>query len=285
MADIIDVQNALVAIAAQTLYPNGTAQPSAVTAPVRIYPGWPISASLDADLLVGTCHVSVFPATAERNTSRYPKDWLTQTINTSTLTMTISSQTVTVGGTIPPSTNPHNVMVLADGQPYAYAVQTTDTLTSIATALAALIAVSISGTTSNGAVITFPAAARIEAARVGITGTMIREIRRQERQFQITAWADTPVHRDAIAQTIDVALAAIEFLTMADGYAARLIYRGSTVVDAQQKAGLYRRDLIYTVEYATTQVATATQVTQEQINVTAQDGTAAQISLVNQLNL
>ena len=285
MADIIDVQNALVAIAAQTLYPNGIGQPSAVTAPVRVYPGCPTAASLDSDLAAGTCHVSVFPSAAERNTSRYPKDWLQQTINTPTLTMTISGQTVTVGGTIPPSTNPHNVMVLADGEPYAYSVQTSDTLTSIATALAALIAVGIPGTTSSGAIITIPAPARIEAARVGITGTMIREIRRQERQFQLTAWADTPAHRDAIAQTIDVALAAIEFLTMPDGYAARLIYRGSTVIDAQQKAGLYRRDLIYTVEYATTQIATATQVTQEQINVTAQDGTAAQISLVNQLNL
>ncbi|MDA8256531.1 MAG: hypothetical protein M0Z99_12975 [Betaproteobacteria bacterium] len=285
MADIIDVQNALVAAAAQVLYPNGTGQSSAVTAPVRIYPGWPNAASLDADLSVGTCHVSVFPSAAERNTSRYPKDWLQQTINAPTLTMTISGQTVTVGGTIPPSTNPHNVMVLADGQPYAYAVQTADTLTSIATALAALIAVGISGTTSSGPVITLPAPARIEAARVGITGTMIREIRRQDRQFQITAWADTPAHRDAIAQTVDVALAATEFLTMPDGYAARLIYRGSTVIDSQQKAGLYRRDLIYTVEYATTQTATATQVTQEQINVTAQDGTTAQISIVNQLNL
>ena len=39
---------------------------------------------------------------------------------------------------------------------------------------------------------------------------------------------------------------------MPDGFGARLIYKNSMVIDALQKANLYRRDLNYHVEYATT---------------------------------
>ncbi len=51
---------------------------------------------------------------------------------------------------------------------------------------------------------------------------------------------------------IDAALAMMPFIAMPDGTAARLIYAGSTVFDQSQDAILYRRDLAYTVEYATT---------------------------------
>ena len=279
MADIIDVQNELVAVSAQALYPLGTAQPSAAAGvPVRIYPGWPISGALDEDLGAGTCHVSVFPLQLERNTSRFPKDWIDQAVSPTTLTLTVSGLTVTVGGAV---STPQNVMLSVGGQDYAYAVQATDTLTSIATALATLVP----GASNSGPIITLASSSNMKAARVGAGGTVIRELRRQERVIKMTVWADSPAHRDAIAQIVDSAMAAIQFITLPDGFAARVIYRGSPVWDNQQKANLYRRDLDYMVEYATTQTAAATQITQQQINVTAQDGTAAQISIVNQLNL
>lgn len=267
MADVADVLNALVALAAQTMYPLGTGSPSLPGFPIRIYAGWPAPQQLDADLKIGTCHVSVFPRPEERNTSRYPKDWVVQAVNTPTLTLVIAGQTITVGGTVPASGNPHNMSVLANGNPYVYSVQQgIDTLTSIATALAALIGAAITGTTSAGPVITLPIAARITAARVGVGGTSIRELRRQERQFQLLIWADTPAHRDAIAQPLDVALAALSFITLIDQSAARVIYKGSAILDNYQKDKLYRRDLFYTIEYATTQIDVETQITQEQLN-------------------
>lgn len=284
MADLSDVESALVALIAQTVYPNGTSQPSAAGIPVKVYAGWPTQSQLDADLAAGTAHVTVFPRAEERNTTRYSKDWQGLSTSTPTLTLTVAGQTITVGGTVPPAGNPHNVSVLANGQSFAYAVQPTDTLTSIATALATLIAAGIAGTTSSGAVITLPSSARIAAARVGVTGTLIREIRRQERVFQLTVWADTPAHRDAVAQPVDVALAATQFLTLSDQSAARLIYKSCIITDLLQKAKLYRRDLLYIVEYATTQTATATQITQEQINLGAQDDTGAAVS-TTQVNL
>jgi len=174
--------------------------------------------------------------------------------------------------------------VIANGQSFLYAVQTSDTLTSIATALASAIAVGIPGTTNTGAVITLPNSARIAAARVGINGTLIRELKRQERLFQLSIWTDTPDHRDAVAGMLDVALAATQFLTLTDQTQARLIYKGSMIDDSKQKDRLYRRDLLYTVEYATTQTTTGTQILTEQINVAGQNSNQAQIGTV-QVNL
>jgi hypothetical protein len=190
-------------------------------------------------------------------------------MNAATLTLTINGQQITVGGAVPPANNPHNLSVLANGKPYVYAVQTSDTLNSIAAALASLIAADIPGTGAAGAVVTLPGTGRIGAARVGVTGTAVREVRRQERHFQITVWADTPAHRDAVAQPVDLVLATTKFLTMPDGFAARLIYKNSPISDSLQKTRLFRRDLIYLVEYATTQTETETQITQDQLGVAA----------------
>jgi hypothetical protein len=47
----------------------------------------------------------------------------------------------------------------------------------------------------------------------------------------------------------------MRFIALADGTAARLIFSGTATFDQSQDAILYRRDLIYTVEYATTVTA------------------------------
>lgn len=267
MADLVDVENELVQLIASTIYPNGTSQASVTGVPTTIYVGWPTASNLDADLAAlaiggGKMHVTVFPLDAERNTTRYPRAWQQVQAPAVTLTLTQAGQQVTVGGTV---STPQNVVLMVGYKPYVYAVQATDTLASIAASVAALI----SGATAAGAVITVPNSLLITAARVGAAGTNIMEVRRQERVFQITVWADTPAHRDAAAQAIDVALAQMEFITLADQTAARLIYRGSFVDDMVQKANLYRRDLRYSVEFATTVTETDTQITQTQLNTSA----------------
>ncbi|MFC4526413.1 hypothetical protein ISN76_12925 [Dyella halodurans] len=266
MADVIDVMNALVATMAQVIYPNGTAQPPSTGLQTVIYPGWPQSSQLDADLAGfsngkgGRIHVTVYASGNEKNTTRYSNDWQTLSVPNPTLTASIAGQTVTIGGTV---STPQNMALLVNGAGYTYAVQPADTLTSIATALAALVP----GASNTGPVITFPATARIQAARVGGVGTAFREVRRQQRLFQVTIWADTQADRETTAQAIDVPLAATEFLTMSDGTAARIIYQSSRLDDMTQKANLYRRDLTYLVEYATTQTAQATQVVMTQENI------------------
>lgn len=270
MADINDVETALVNLIAAVLYPNGTGQASAAGVPVVVYPGWPTASRLDADLLTGKTHVTVFPTAVERNTSRYPRVWEQQTLNAATIGMAVAGQQVTIGGAMPVPFTPHVLNVMVNGLPHPYQVLATDSLGSIAAALAALVAVDLPGTAAAGAVITLPAGARINAVRVGVTGTAIRELRRQEREFRISVWSDTPDHRRAVAGIVDVALGAVDRVVMPDGTGARVLYRSNMDVDNQQKAKLYRRDFMYSVEYATTQTEVETQITQEQLNSSSQ---------------
>jgi len=120
------------------------------------------------------------------------------------------------------------------------------------------------GTISSGAVITLPVGVSAQAARVGTTGIVTTEWERQEQLFQITVWAPDSPTRATIGAAIKAALAQINFLTMIDGFGARCRYKSSRLSDEVQNAAVYRRDLFYTVEYATTvteQVATVVAVT------------------------
>ena len=283
MADLNDVCNALVTLATQTIYPNGTGQISAIlgAASCKIYQGWPIPQQLDTDLQNGLVNVSIFPSQSERNTTRYSKDWQQLSINTPTLTTTVAGQTITIGGTI---SSPQNVMALVDNKSFVYPVQSNDTLTSIATALAALIAAQVTGTSSAGAVITIPNGKKLQVARAGAYGKNIREIKRQERLFQITVWANTPDLRTSAASLLDAAFADISRITLADQTIARLTYKGSMMSDGNEKNRIYRRDLNYTVEYATTQTATDTAIVTIQENVSSQIDGATSAILAVQIN-
>lgn len=275
MADLSDVSNALVSLLAQIIYPNGSGNASAVGASCRIYMGWPQSQQLNADLLAGYCHISVFPTQNERNTSRYLRVWQPLPVTVPTLTLTQNNNSVTVGGAV----SVCNVALLVQGQNYAYAVKATDTLTSVATALAALI----TGATSSGAVITLPTNANLQALKIGVGGTMAREVRRQERVFMMAIWSPTAALRDAIAKLIDAALVDMTFMALPDLSMAHVNYKGSVVVDERQKSALYRRDLNYAIEYATTETTGAMEVTQIATNIdSVLDGpaTAASTPLV-----
>jgi hypothetical protein len=263
MADCADVEAELVSRLAQIIYPNGTGLASIVNKACRIYRGWPVPASLDADLAADIINVTVYPRDNEQPTTRYPREWRELPVPTPSLTLTAGSTTITVGGT---PASPLNAAARVNGKSYVYPVQAGDTLTTIATALAALINVDTTAT-STGPVITVPGA-RSLIARVGTVGGLIRETRRQKRSFQITFWCSTPALRDLIARACDAALADITFLTMPDGTAARILYERSTVSDRVEREGLYRRDLFYSVEYATTDSTTGAQIVTELFNIT-----------------
>lgn len=267
MADLTDVSDALVALIAAAMYPAGTSQPSATGVQTIVYAGWPQASQLDADLAgipkgAGRMHITVFPTKTEKNNTRYPQDLQVQSITSATLTLTVNGQQITIGGTV---SLPQNVALLIGAQAYTYAMQQGDTLASIAAALAALVP----SATASSAVITIPAGSIIRAARAGGSGTEISEIRRQQRVFQITIWADTPDNRRAAAKVIDPMLSALEFITLADDSAARIIYQSSCDDDMPQKANCYRRDMLYQIEYATTIAYDATAVVVQQENVSA----------------
>ncbi|MDE1179496.1 hypothetical protein [Paraburkholderia sp.] len=235
---------------------------------MRIFPGWPVASSLDSDLEAGKVQVSIFPLGMEANTTRYLRIWQAGAVKSPTLFMTAQGNTVIVSGAVTSPLVAQNLAVLINGKAYLHAAQSTDTITSIATALASLIAADWPGTTNAGPVITVPGAFEI-VARVGTSATAVEEIRRQKRLIQITIWAPTPDARKIVASTIDGSLADTAFITMPDFTEARVMYHDSPMTDMLSKARIYRRDLRYFIEYATTKTREAAVVVDAK--VTRQD--------------
>ena len=260
MADLSQVETAIVEIVAAALYPNGTNNPSALNQPVRVYRGWPVPNALNRDLTDGVLNVSVYPQDTESRTTRYMPQEIDLPRIAPTLTLTTTPTTVTVGGT-PCACN---AAVFAGGKVYVYPAMPSDTLAGIAAALAALINADYPAT-SSGPVITVASA----FTRVGAIGNTVTEIRRQKRGFQITCWCPDPETRDALASLIDAALAGIDYLALPDGTAGRMLYERSKVTDGSQEEGLYRRDLFYSVEYGTTVTGTAAEIVTVQAETTS----------------
>jgi len=244
MADVSDVWNALAAFVEGILYPNGSANPSALSynglpLSFRVYPGWPVSENLNKDLAAGIVNVSVYALQAERNDSPLPGPW--QVTNAPTPTLTLSAAqipggySVTVGGTITAG-NVASINVNKVG--YAYAVQASDTPGSVASALSALI----SGSSVSGSVITIPGAWRVSVG-VAAPVTAISGVKQQTKAFQICAWADSPIVRDLVASFIDQTLGGTYRLTLSDGSMCVLEYERTTIDDVLQKESLWRRDL------------------------------------------
>jgi hypothetical protein len=249
VADLADVEKALLLIIQAAVYPNGVASASIVNATVTIYRGWPISAQLDADLAAGKCHISVFsPPGMERNTTRYPRSEEVVTKPTHTLAATVNGNQITIGGAV---STPQNIVILCGNQAFPYQVQSNDTLASIAAALAVLIAVAFPTTSASGPVITIAGNPSVVHGRIGGQFTTWTEQKRQERQVQITLWCPTPALRDPLAGALDLALCENDFITTSDQSAVRLRYARTLVSDEGQKVQIFRRDLFYTVEYPT----------------------------------
>jgi spore germination protein YaaH len=181
---------------------------------------------------------------------------------------------VTVGGSV---STPQNAALVVDNKAYVYAVQAGDTLASIATALAALVNVDQTATAA-GAVVMIPGAKYI-SPRVGGQGVAVRETRRQEQGFMVTVWANCFDQRDPIASAIDSALSGQIHLTLAHQSSATLRYKSSRQDDSQQKEGIYRRDLMYAVEFSTFQSQTLTQITATVENVSAGPSLDAQFPI------
>ncbi|WP_432734734.1 hypothetical protein [Ralstonia solanacearum] len=275
MADISDVSSALVTAIAGIVYPNGTSQPSITGAAVAVFSGWPDSVQLRADLAAGKVNVSVFPQpNMLRVVDSSMSDWSTPTAPVNTVTLTLAGQAVTVGGTV---STPQNAALVVDNKAYVYGVQAGDTLAGIAAALAALVNADQTASAA-GAVVTIPGAKYI-SPRVGGVGVATRETRRQEQTYMVTIWANCFDQRDPIAKAIDPALSGQIHLTLADQSVATLRYKSTRQDDSLQKEGIYRRDLMYAVEFSTFQSATLSQITATQENVSAGPSLDAQFPI------
>lgn len=264
MASVSDVQDALADIIVAALYPNSPAS-SVVGHPVKVYAGWPDSETLDADMVETNgkpvaSHVSIYPLPAERNTTRYPVQRVEHAAPPVTYSLATSGQTVTVGGAPPNPYVPQNLGVFLNGIAYIAQATPGQTAPDVAALLLAQIQADYPAATLAGATITVPDNARITSVQTGSTGSTTREVRRQERQFQISVWSSNPSLRALIADAFDPIMADTPRVALADDTFAWLSYRGSREDDFTQKQRIYRRSLIWCVEYGTTRAETAAQM-------------------------
>ncbi len=252
MPDQSDVEFALASLAASAIYPNGPTAPSATGSLTRIYRGWPNAAALDADLAAGRINVTVFPITGSiRDTTRYTPDWQA-TSATPTLMASILGDTISFTG----SADPGQLAGLRVGaKTYVRRIGPNETLALVAAILAVAVAADRPALAA-GTSITIPGATDL-LARTAIDTAATSDLRRQIQTFRITAWCPTPTSRDVAAATVDATFAATPFLTVTaaaaptDSAACRLRYVSTTTFDQSQDAALYRRDLLYSVEFPT----------------------------------
>ncbi len=275
MADLSDVTVTLASLASAALYPNGTAQPSVADVTVSVVPGWPLPKQLDAEIAAGNAFFSVYPMPGmDQNVTRFlGEDPVPLVTPTPSLSLTVTANTVTVGGAIFAG---EAAMVSVNNTPYTYPVQPIDTLASVATALAA----AIPGASVAGDIVTIGGDVYALSAAVSAVASLQVEIARQRRVFMLTAWCPTAALRDTISKSVDVNFKAIpgRRIVLQDQTYGILIYRGTLETDALGTRNIYRRDLRYEVEYATTQQSTSNTITNTQISLTPDGGSIVAVN-------
>jgi hypothetical protein len=252
MADLSDVETAILSCVSTAVYPDGMSMPALIGVVCRIYRGWPLPGSLNADLSAGTVNVTVFPNVAMgRTTTRFAAVW-SSIQPVPTLSATVQGTSVIIGGTVDRGTA---VGLCVDDATYVYRPRANDTLSVVAANIATQIQRHRIALLS-GSSVSVPGAVKL-IARVVTDGKASQEIRRQEREIRVIAWCPSPSLRDQTSSIIDTALAQQAFVDLADGTRARLSYNGTQIYDQSQNALLYRRDLIYMAEYPTISLVTA----------------------------
>ena len=129
MADISDVEQALLDTVTVTLYPDGPTQSSLLGMPCRIYRGWPNSATLNSDLSSGIVNITILADNeAGRTTTRYLSEWQIKASTPGTVINT-SGQSIYISGS--PIVG-DIVGVLINGATYTYRITAGDTTDQVA---------------------------------------------------------------------------------------------------------------------------------------------------------
>ena len=247
MADQSAVEDALVDTIVAALYPSGSNAVGVTGVNSRVYRGWPEAAALSADLAAGWANVTVYPEpSGMRNTTRHMPQWFISIPSAPTMTASASGNTASFAGTAAAN---QLAGLMVDGATYVYRTQATDTPAMVAANLAALARADRIVLLA-GASIVIPGTYKLIARVVADQPAML-ETRRQLQIFRISTWSADPATRDLVAATIDAALAQITFLPLPDGSVGQLLFRQGSVADRGENADLYRRDLLYSVEYPT----------------------------------
>jgi hypothetical protein len=264
MADEADVRTGIATLIEDIVYPNGTGNPTVIpgfAGACWIYPNWPKPETIDAKVplgatpSIGDIVVAVWELPDAVVTTRFAVLDEAGTLPAPTLGWTIAGHTATVTGTV---STPQNIGLVVDGAAYLYAALPADTLSTIATAVAALVNAAEPASAA-GAVITMPNAKAI-SGRVGTSAGTMREVARQKQTFQVQYWAPTEALRKAVAGLIKPAIDDQRRLTLADGSVAMIPSGVSHPIIDVLKQGISCSATRYRIEYATTVAGSAAEV-------------------------
>ena len=245
MPDQADVEQALASFIAGALYPEGEAGAAAVGTLCRVYRGFPVAAPLEQDLLAGVAHVTVQPiADSVRTTTRYASEWV-GAAPACPLMAQSDGVTATFNGVAGPGLV---AGVLVDGKAYVWRVTDASTPGIVAAVLADMVR-SDRPATLSGTTVAFPGARQVVARAVS-DGEGGQELRRQEARFRVTLWCPSPDIRDTLGAFVDLALAGVAFLDVG-GWGCRVRASGGVSHDEGAAVPVWRRDLVYRIEYPT----------------------------------
>lgn len=261
MADISDVTAALATLCAGVLYPSGVStsgQVSSLGIPAKIFEGWPVPEQLNADMQARVVNVSVYPVPG--TTQALPQVVeapfvIVPAVHGMTPSINSAGTVVTVSGT--PTTGEYLSLIVNGNKVYS---RSGASLAAILTALLADVQIDFASATATTTTITIPGIHSL-IVRVGAVATMGMPIHRQADQVMISIWAPDPASRSLFASNLDVALKTALTVTLPDTTQGVLRYQRTNITDHEQNRLIYRRDLIYAVEYLTVEQFPAYEVT------------------------
>ncbi len=286
MADLSEIMSYIAVKTAEAVYPSGTGAASVAGVDCRIYEGWPNPDQLDRDLagemFSGTpAKVVTRPGGVVANVSVYPMPGtgivVRQILNhtkvitppTYGLSVTATDDTITVSGQ--PSAGEY-LTVLCDGN--IILSQSGSTRAAILSALATEAETFYSsGVLLAGDSLTIPVTHGL-IVRHGGKAIMGRTTHRQRHPIMVTVWAPTHSIRATLSDAIDNKLKQNLVFSLSDTSQALLVYNRTHLHDEKQTSSVYRRDLIYDVEYATVEKFDAYVVTSATVSVVNRDESA-----------
>jgi hypothetical protein len=268
MADLSDCTAAISSIVSGAVYPNGLNQPSVVGIDVRIFEGWPIPAQLDADMTAGKANISIFPMQGAQSSVFQILDE-TYVIKPAAHGMFVSVIDTSVTLTGVPGATEYCTLVI-DGQNTFS--RTGPTAGAIVSALLADLGTLYPGSSLSGSVLTI-AGPHTVTARIGAQGTLGIATHRQKQAIMVSAWAPTPQIRTTLSAASDIALKNNIRVPLPDTSQMKICYNRTNVVDTWESTTVYRRDLIFDVEYATVYQFPGYEVTGVPISIDTPVGT------------
>jgi hypothetical protein len=296
MADISDLTAYLAQTAANACYPSGTSQPSVADMDVLIYEGWPIPEVLDLDLTareLGPGGVPVPRARGPRaNVSVFPMEGtnvVPPQIQDETYVIVPAAFGLTLGLAQNPIGGAFTIQLTGAPVPTEFLTVEIDqyyiasaggaSIAAILNAVAAqinsfpsltdpLIHGYTASVVSNSLIVQRAAYC---VPRLGSQGTLGKVTHKQQQSIMVSVWAPDHVTRTKLAKAIDGLIKQAIVVTMPDTSKAKVCYNRTNVRDEHEPLALYRRDLIYQVEYATVMEFPGTVITSVTVQIAPLD--------------